>query len=69
MVSRIPTFSSKQIRFPSLGTIPTLAIGGFILAMMIHAPWITMTCMGLLYTALLPISYRLYKAREKRGYK
>ncbi len=69
MVSRIPTFSSKQIRLPSVGLIPSLAIGGLILAMLVHAPWITLTMMGLLYTALIPVSYRLYKSREKRGHK
>ena len=40
-----------------------------ILAMLVHAPWITLTMMGLLYTALIPVSYRLYKSREKRGHK
>lgn len=67
MVSRIPTFSSKQIRLPSVGLIPSLAIGGLILAMLIHAPWITLTAMGIFYTALIPVSYRLYKARERRA--
>lgn len=67
MVSRIPTFSSKQIRLPSVGLIPSLAIGGSILAMLIHAPWITLTAMGIFYTALIPVSYRLYKARERRA--
>lgn len=69
MVSRIPTFSSKQIRLPSIGMIPTLAVVGLILAMLVHAPWITLTTMGVLYAVLIPVSYRLYKAREKRGSK
>jgi CDP-diacylglycerol--serine O-phosphatidyltransferase len=67
MVSRIPTFSSKQIRLPAIGMIPTLAVIGFTLALLVHAPWITLTLMGLLYIALIPISYRLYKSREKRS--
>ena len=69
MVSRIPTFSSKQIRLPSMGTIPTLAIIGLVIAMLFHAPWITLSAMGLLYALLIPVSYRLYKSREKRGIK
>lgn len=67
MVSRIPTFSSKQVRLPSVGTIPTLAIIGLILAMLFHAPWLTLTVMGLLYIAMIPVSYRLYKSRERRS--
>ena len=67
MVSRIPTFSSKQIRLPSLGMIPTLAILGLFLAMLVHAPWITLTVSGLLYALLIPVSYRVYKTREKRA--
>jgi CDP-diacylglycerol--serine O-phosphatidyltransferase len=67
MVSRIPTFSSKQIRLPALGLVPTLAITGLFLAMLIHAPWITLTVLAVLYTLLIPVSYRVYKSREKRG--
>lgn len=67
MVSRIPTFSTKQVRLPALGTIPTLAIGGLILAMLVHALWMTLSAVILLYTAMITVSYRLYKSREKRS--
>lgn len=69
MVSRVPTFSSKQIRMPSVGLVPSLAIAGLIIALLIHAPWITLTLMGLLYASLIPVSYRVYKMREKSAMK
>jgi len=69
MVSRIPTFSSKQIRLPSLGLIPSLAITGLFIALLVHAPWITLTVAGVFYFLLIPVSYRVYKSREKRSEK
>ena len=69
MVSRLPTFSSKQIRLPSIGLIPTLAVVGLFLAVLINAPWITLTVSGLIYTAMIPVSYRVYRSREKRALK
>jgi len=65
MVSQIPTFSSKQIRLPSLGLIPTLAIASLFIALLIHAPWITLTISGVIYACLIPVSYSVYRAREK----
>jgi len=67
MVSRIPTFSSKQIRIPTNNLILILAVVGLIIALLVHAPWITLTIMGLLYASLIPVSYRVYKLREKRA--
>lgn len=69
MISRLPTFSSKQIRVPSGTTIPSLAIFALTAAMLIHAPWITLSIFGVIYIALLPVSYRVYKKRELRSRK
>jgi CDP-diacylglycerol--serine O-phosphatidyltransferase len=69
MVSNIPTFSSKQIRLPSIGLIPSLAVIGLFIALLVHAPWITLTISGVFYALLIPVSYRVYKTREKRASK
>lgn len=66
MVSNIPTFSSKQVRLPG-GLIPSLAIAGLFIAMLVHAPWITLTAFGVLYASLIPVSMRVYAQREKRA--
>jgi len=66
MVSNIPTFSSKQIRLPG-GLIPSLAIAGLFIALLVHAPWVTLTVFGLLYAAMIPVSMQVYNKREKRA--
>jgi len=66
MISRLPTFSSKQIRLPSGSTVTSLAIFGLVAAMLVHAPWITLSVFGVLYLLSLPLSYRVYKKRELR---
>lgn len=68
MVSNIPTFSSKQIRLPG-GLIPSLAIAGLFIALLVHAPWVTLTIFGLLYAAMIPVSMQVYSKREKRASK
>lgn len=67
MISRLPTFSSKQIRLPSGATIPSLAIFGLMAAMLVHAPWTTLSIMGIVYLLSLPLAYRVYKKREARN--
>jgi len=66
MVSNIPTFSSKQIRLPG-GLIPSLAIAGLFIALLVHAPWVTLTFFGLLYAAMIPVSMQVYNKRKKRA--
>lgn len=69
MVSRLPTFSSKQVRLPSFGLMPTLAILGLFIAVLVNAPWITLTACAIIYTALIPVANRVYRSREKRALK
>lgn len=70
MVSRIPTFSSKQLKLPStIGIIPTLAVVGLLIALLVHAPWITLSILAIIYASLIPVSYRVYQLRAKRGAK
>jgi len=61
MVSRIPTWSSKQIHVPAKMMMPSLAIAGLIIAALIQAPWISLTTLSGLYLVSLPFSIRHYK--------
>lgn len=61
MVSRLPTFSSKQVRFHSKMAIPVLAVFGFLIAALFSAPWITFTALSVLYLISLPISLLRFK--------
>ncbi len=67
MVSQLPTFSSKQIRIPARSTVPLLAFVALVIAALIHAPWPTLSLFLCIYTASLPLSWRVYKRREKRA--
>ena len=66
MVSRIPTFSSKQIRVPHKMMIPALAVFGLFVAGLINNTWQTLTLMGIVYLILIPISMRHHQKHTKR---
>ncbi len=64
MVSRIPTFSTKQVKLPQKFAIPLLACFGLLAAGLINAPWPTLTLMGVIYAGLIPIIlYTAYKSK------
>lgn len=56
LVSRIPTFSSKQIHLPHKFVIPALAAFGVLAAGLINATWETLTLMGAAYSASIFVS-------------
>ena len=61
MVSRIPTFSTKQLRLPARLAMPVLGLAAIGIAAMIHAPWITLTILSLVYMCSIPFSLRAYR--------
>jgi CDP-diacylglycerol--serine O-phosphatidyltransferase len=67
MVSRIPTWSTKQIKLPSKMAMPVLAITGLLIAALIQAPWQTLTLMALAYIATIPFSVRHFKKIVKEN--
>jgi CDP-diacylglycerol--serine O-phosphatidyltransferase len=66
MVSNIPTVSLKRIRVPPHLVIPTLLGIGVATAFFTTAPWPTLTCVGAVYIASIPLtiraSYRMRRA-------
>jgi CDP-diacylglycerol---serine O-phosphatidyltransferase len=65
MVSRVPTFSGKIIRIPHHMVLPTLLCTGIVFTALIGAPWITLSIMGFLYIAALPVGVYVHtKARR-----
>ncbi|HRC26439.1 MAG TPA: phosphatidylcholine/phosphatidylserine synthase [Alphaproteobacteria bacterium] len=64
MVSRIPTFSTKQLRIPARLAMPVLGLAALGIAAMIHAPWITLTCASIAYIGSIPFSFRAYRRLE-----
>lgn len=66
MVSRLPTFSSKQLRFQSKMAIPVLAVAGFLIAALLSAPWITFTVLAVVYLVSLPLSVLRFKRLKEQ---
>jgi CDP-diacylglycerol--serine O-phosphatidyltransferase len=65
MVSRLPTFSSKQVQLPSQMVVPMLAVFGLMIAGLIHATWITLTLMGVVYGLSIPLAVLLAYRQAK----
>ena len=66
MVSRLPTFSSKQLRLPHRMMTPALAFFALLFISLINEPWPTLTLLGALYIAGIPLSIVHYgRARRK----
>ena len=61
MVSRIPTWSSKQIKIKAKMITPVLALSALIIAAIIQAPWPSLTIMGTAYILSIPFSIRHFK--------
>ena len=60
MVSTIPTVSLKRIRIPHQYVMPTLLGVGLMAAFFTTAPWPTLTFVGALYLASIPLTVRAY---------
>jgi phosphatidylserine synthase len=65
MVSRIPTFSTKAIKLPAKFGLPALAAAAFLIACLVHLPWITMTIGALFYMASIPFAIKRFRELQK----
>jgi CDP-diacylglycerol---serine O-phosphatidyltransferase len=65
MVSRIPTFSIKQIKIPPSFFLPALLLVGLLVAALASAPFMTFICVGVVYLASIPVSVWM-QARDRR---
>jgi CDP-diacylglycerol---serine O-phosphatidyltransferase len=70
MISTVPTISLKRIRIPPDFVVPTLLGIGVLAGLFTTAPWPTLTFIGALYIASIPLtvraSMRLRRAAEAR---
>jgi CDP-diacylglycerol--serine O-phosphatidyltransferase len=65
MVSRIPTWSTKQIHLPHKMAMPALAMAVLLIAAIIQAPWITLTMLSTLYLISILFSVRHFRKIAK----
>ncbi len=61
MISRLPTYSFKQVRVPHRLVVPLLLLVGLIAAMLATATWLTVSGVLMLYLCSLPFSVRAYR--------
>lgn len=67
MISRIPTWSTKQIKLKPKMAMPMLAFSAVIIAAMVQAPWPTLTIMSVTYIASIPFSVRYFQSIVKKN--
>lgn len=67
MVSRIPTFSSKQIKLQQRMFVPILALTAGTIGALIHAPWFTLSVMTLAYGISIPFAFLHYRRRAAQA--
>jgi len=67
MVSTVPTVSLKRIRIPPHLVMPSLLGVGVLAGFFMTAPWPTLTFVGALYIASIPLTIRT-AARLRRAY-
>ena len=65
MISRIPTFSTKQIRLPAKMAMPALAAAALLMAALVQAPWPTLSVMAILYMISIPFAVRHFLKLQK----
>ncbi len=65
MVSKIPTYSFKQVRVPHKYVLLTMLFVGLIAAFAVGAPWLTITILLIAYIISLPLGYRSFKRLQK----
>lgn len=61
MISRIPTYSFKQVRVPQRLVVPLLLLVGLFAALLATATWLTLAALLIAYLCLIPLSVRSYR--------
>ncbi|MCL6606753.1 MAG: phosphatidylcholine/phosphatidylserine synthase [Geminicoccaceae bacterium] len=59
MVSRVPTLSLKRLRLRPDQIVPTLAVAGLAMALLVTEPWLSLSILALLYVASIPVTVLL----------
>ena len=67
MVSRVPTFSIKQIRVSPDYMLPTLLFVGLMAAALASAPWTTFISVGAVYLGSIPVSVWMQRRARLRA--
>ncbi len=66
MASRLPTFATKKLVIHKEYISFILVFVGLLVGVLIMAPWITLTILGLVYIITIPFSFKAYKKLSKK---
>jgi CDP-diacylglycerol--serine O-phosphatidyltransferase len=61
MVSRVPVYSGKHVRLKPQLVIPLMVLVGVLAGLLVTEPWATLSFVGLVYIALIPMSVWSYR--------
>jgi len=64
MVSRVPTFSGKTLRLKPQWVLPLMILIGLTGAFLVTDTWATLSVMGLVYLAFIPVSVMTFRKRR-----
>ena len=67
MVSRVPTFSMKRFRIPHNYVLPVMLGIAVIAAFLTTAPWPTLSAVGILYIASIPLTVRSFNRLRREA--
>ena len=67
MVSRIPTYSMKQLHIPRALMLPALVLAAVAAAALTSAPWMTFICIELVYLGSIPLSIAAQRRARRQG--
>jgi CDP-diacylglycerol--serine O-phosphatidyltransferase len=65
MVSRVPTFSLKNIRVAPQYVLFMMLGVGLLAAFLVTDPWLTLSAIGFIYLGSIPVSYVAYRRNVK----
>ncbi|MSO99170.1 MAG: phosphatidylcholine/phosphatidylserine synthase [Rhodospirillaceae bacterium] len=66
MVSRVPTYSMKNIRVKPQYVLFLMLFVGLLAAFLVTDPWLTLSAVGFIYLGSIPVSFLNYRRMEQR---
>lgn len=65
MISRIPTWSSKQLHIHPKMLLPVMAFCAFMFISLLHAPWTTLMIVSFAYIISIPLALKAFRKYER----
>lgn len=67
LVSRLPTFAFKQFKVPHNMVLPTMLFVGLLAALLVSAPWATLSAALAVYLISIPFAWRSYQKLKRQA--